>query len=85
MRTKDYRRAKTESKLVRKAKLMYQSEWYINKTMTYADFIKEVKAGQKHKWMRSQNTPCSCYMCSGYYKYRRQANLTTQTILKALD
>lgn len=90
VRTKEFRIAKGKSKLKRKAKLMYDSGWYSfntddnghRKRKSYPDFLKQVLSGKEHTWMRSQNTPCSCYMCSGYYKYKRETNQNTFLLLK---
>lgn len=89
-RTKAFRIAKGKSKLKRKIKIMYYSGWYSFETYDYnrdrkkgyAEFSKEVWKGVKHTWMRNQNTPCSCYMCSGSYKYKREKNLNTYMIIK---
>lgn len=89
-RTKEFRIAKGKSKLKRKIKIMYYSGWYSFETYDYnndrkkgyADFLREVLLGEKHTWMRNQNTPCSCYMCSGCYKYVRETNTNTNYLIK---
>ncbi|AFF28224.1 gp226 [Sphingomonas phage PAU] len=69
-RTIAYRRHKASTKLNRKIKLTYDID-LIHEEMSYSDYSKSVLSGKLHTWMRSMNTACSCYMCSGYYKYKR--------------
>lgn len=45
--------------------------WLAEKTQSWALFWEEIKAGKKCTWMRNTGVSCSCYMCSGYYKYKR--------------
>ena len=83
LRTKEFRISKAESKLKRKAKMMYQGNWYVEREkISFGEFLNNVLKGKKcYTWMRSKNSPCSCYICKGYNKYKRETNKTTNYYL----
>ncbi len=70
-----YRRYKKETLLHKRAKMNYYWLGYsLENTIameSWSEFWNEVKAGKKCTWMRSTGVACSCYCCSGYYKYKR--------------
>lgn len=70
-----YRRYKKETLLKKRAKRNYYWLGYsMEDTVamnSWADFWKEIKTGKKCIWMRNTGVACSCYGCSGYFKYKR--------------
>lgn len=64
-----YRRYKKETLLHKRAKMNYY--WLERLNQPWPEFWKEVKAGKKCIWMRNTGVACSCYGCSGYFKYKR--------------
>lgn len=72
-RTKDYRRHKMFTKLENRLKTFYYNRsWYrVDGVNCFADYQTKVKNGEQDLWLRNTGVPCSCYTCSGYYKYNR--------------
>lgn len=84
-----FRRSKKETLLKRRAKNYYQWSWSISinhGNQCWADYWKEVQAGETSVWMRHTGTVCSCWMCSGYNKYERPtAEVVRNIINEQLD
>lgn len=64
-----YRRQKKETLLKKRAKRNYY--WLGQRHGSWAKFWEEVKAGKKYTNFRNTGVLCSCYSCSGHYKYKR--------------
>lgn len=69
---KNYKRAlRREQKrchIIRRVKIWY--DVWGNSNTTYSEYLEKVLNGERDLWMRTQNVPCSCFNCSGAYKYR---------------
>lgn len=80
-----YRRYMKAVHLKRRARNYYDysnsmSINYDNKC--WADYFKEVEAGESGIWMRHTGKVCSCSMCS-YYKYTRPTAEEVRVIIKS--
>lgn len=82
-RTKEYRRFMESTKLERRIKNFYHnSTWWSVDVNSFAEYRELVMKGQKDVWLRNTGVPCSCYMCSGYYKYDRPIKSEINNIIK---
>ncbi len=64
-----YRRYKAKNLLKKRAKFNYY--WLKKTDQSWASFWNEVQKGKINTWLRNTGVVCSCYMCSGMYKYKR--------------
>jgi len=66
-----YRRYKKEVHLKRRARNYYDYSWSISvnkENQCWADYWKDVQAGEVSIWMRHTGVVCSCWMCSQKYE-----------------
>lgn len=72
MRTKEYRRYKASVKLEKRITNFYfQLGYWDGRQGSLAQYRKDVKKGVRDQWLKNTGVACSCFMCSGEYKYKR--------------
>lgn len=74
-----YRRYKKETLLKKRAKANFF--WLKKPNQSWASFWNEIQEGNSNTWLRNAGVSCSCFMCSGYYKYKRPAKSEIKKII----
>lgn len=61
-----YNRHKQHTKFMNRVEKWFASHWGND-----ADEKQKALSGEGYTFLRTTSSPCNCYGCSGYYKYKR--------------
>lgn len=82
-RTKEYRRFITSTKLEKRIKMYSDLKWWKHSEyVTHASYRENVLKGNVDQFLKNTAVACSCYSCSGYYKYNRISQSEICKIIK---